>query len=124
MWEGIQHVIVITMVKSAAMQVVVGEVEWSVIKHVGTYTSSAERFHSSFLAVVHSMPVSAHNFAEKQKLCVFSTRSRLIQHNYLLLERKHLAPRSAQVASVLCFLPTRAFYAAICTAPLNGTPCH
>ena len=124
MWEGIQHVVVITVVKSAAMQVVVAKVEWSVHKHAGTYTSSAECFHSSFLAVVHSMPVSAHNLAESQKLCVFSIRGRLVQHVYLLLERKHPKPRSAQVATVQCLLATRAFYATIGTAPLSGTPCY
>ena len=122
MWEGIQHVVVITVIEPAAIQVVVAEVDWSVNKQAGTYTSSAERFHSSFLAVVHSMPVSAHNIAEQQKLCVFSIRSRLVQHGYLLLERKHPTPCSAQVAVVLCCLPSRAFYATICTAPLNGTP--
>ena len=124
MWEGIQHVVVITVIKSAAMQAVVAKVECSVNKHAGTYTSSAERFHSSFLAVVHSMPASAHNIAEQQKLCVFSIRSRLVQHDYLLLERKHPTPRSAQVATVQCFLPIRAFCAETCTAPLNGTPCY
>lgn len=112
------------MIKSAAMQVVVAEVEWNVNKHACTYTSSAERFHSSFLAVVHSMPVSAHNIAEQQKLCVFSIRNRLVQPDYLLLERKHPTPRSAQVATVQCFLPIRAFCATACTAPLNGTPCY
>jgi len=123
MWEGIQHVVVITVIEPAAIQVVVAEVDWGVNKQAGTYTSSAERFHSSFLAVVHSMPVSAHNIAEQQKLCVFSNRSRLnFQHDYLLLERKHPTPCSAQVAVVLCCLPSRAFYATICTAPLNGTP--
>lgn len=124
MWEGIQHVVVITVVKSAAMQVIGAEVERHDNKQAGTYNSSAERFHSSFLAVVHSMPVSAHNFAEQQKLCVFSIRNRLIQHDYLLLERKHPTPRSAQVATVQCFLPIRAFCATACTAPLNGTPCY
>lgn len=93
-------------------------------KQAGTYTSSAERFHSSFLAVVHSMPVSAHNIAEKQKLCVFSTKNKMAQLYYLLLEKKHATLRSAQVATVLCCLPIRAFCCTVCTAPLSGTRCY